>query len=617
MDRTINVRNTSNERTSPFLGLVSLLVCLFSSVSLAQADEWHFSGAERIVAIGDIHGAYDALIETLQAADVIDSKLAWSAGKTHLVSTGDLLDRGPDSRLVMDLFMRLEREADRAGGKVHLVLGNHEVMNLIGDLRYVADEEYASFLDMESPKERESWYWRFRNGRPADSDESRVRSEFDELAPPGFFGHRRAFRHDGYYGEWLLQKPLMVVVNDTAFVHGGVPPYVAEHGLEGINVGLKKDLAEYVATRGLLHDAKVMSPIDRFKQAPRILYETDRVRQLPEKFRKKAQRVIDLTESPLHKPVGPTWYRGTANCSQLVEGDSLDVAFEKIGAKRVVMGHTYTVTRQIQQRMDGRVVEIDTGMLKSTYKGSGNALIIEGDELSVVNQDGGARSTPIDHPLRVGHENMAIDDDGLAEILKSGTVTELADDGAIWKLVHVATDDHWVFAYFRELHGQKDLSPELAAFRLDRVLGLGMIPVTVRREIDGENGILQFVPADGISERERVATGEGSSPPCGLQKQKAAMHVFDVLISNATRTPSTMLYSPEDWLLMLVDHENSFSTGTDRPAHLQNVDLVIGNQWRTALRTLDDKTLRRDLGDVLNEQQLVALGLRRDVLIEN
>ena len=126
-------------RTSPVSGLVPFLVWLLLPLSFAQADEWHFSGVERIVAVSDIHGAYGALVETLQEADVVDKRLAWSGGKTHLVITGDLLDRGPDSRRVMDLVMRLEIEAPRAGGRVHQLLGNHEVMNLIGDLRYVAD----------------------------------------------------------------------------------------------------------------------------------------------------------------------------------------------------------------------------------------------------------------------------------------------------------------------------------------------------------------------------------------------------------------------------------------------------------------------------------------------
>jgi len=602
-------------RTGLCLALIAPLLLL--SVPPVLADKWHFSAPDRIVAIGDVHGAYDALIETLQVAGIIDDDLAWSGGKTHLVSTGDLLDRGADSRLVMDLIMRLEREASRAGGKVHLVLGNHEVMNLVGDLRYVADEEYASFLDMESAKERESWYQHFRKSKPADSDESMLRAEFNKAAPPGFFGHRRAFRPDGHYGKWLLKKPLMVVVNDTVFVHGGVPPYVAEHGLKGINVTLKEDLIDYVKTRAILQDAAVMSPIYPFKKTPQIMWERNQAGQLAEEDKDNAQRVIDLTHSPLHKPVGPTWYRGTASCSGLIEGDALDAAFSRIDANRVVMGHTYTVTRLIQQRMGGRTVEIDTGMLNSTYGGSGHALIIEDDVLSVVNQDGRTELSPIDHPVRVGHEDMALDDDGLEEILRNGVVTQLAADGAAWQLVHVATDEHWVFAYFRELPEDHESLPEVAAYRLDRLLQLGMIPVTVRREIEGVQGTLQFVPADAITERERVATGQGDGAPCGLGKQQDAMHVFDALINNGVRSPSTMLFSPEEWLLMLVDHEHSFGTGIDRPEHLRDVDLAIGNQWREALRKLDDDTLQDNLGNVLDQQQLVALGKRRDILIND
>ncbi len=64
----------------------------------------------------------------------------------------------------------------QAGGRVHLLLGNHEVMNLIGDLRYVAVEEYAAFQDFESPERRERWYQQFRVGRPADADEASLRS---------------------------------------------------------------------------------------------------------------------------------------------------------------------------------------------------------------------------------------------------------------------------------------------------------------------------------------------------------------------------------------------------------------------------------------------------------
>jgi hypothetical protein len=586
-------------------------------LSWAQADEWHFSDVDRIVAVSDIHGAYGALVATLQNANVIGDSLVWSGGKTHLVIAGDLLDRGPESRRVMDLIIRLEHEAPLAGGQVHQLLGNHEVMNLIGDLRYVSDEEYAAFLDIESVEERERWYHRFRRSKPVDSDEAAVRWEFDEKAPPGYFGHRRAFRHDGIYGKWLLKKPLMIVINDTLFVHGGVPPFVAEQGLSGVNVALKKELLEFVMTSATLIDAGVMSPIDRFKETPAILIGKMNRGRIADGLMGAAQNILDLSESPLHGPAGPTWYRGTATCNRLIEGDALNIALSKVGAKRVVMGHTTTITRQVQQRMNGRIVEIDTGMLKANYHGSGNALIIEAGELTVVNEDGKTGFLPIAHPMRVGHESMAIDDEALANLLAHGNVVELNTDGVARRLVRVSSDEITVYAYFSELPREAGFVPELAAYRFDRMLRLGMVPVTVRREIGGQPGTLQFVPAETMTERERVADEEGGRAPCSLERQMGAMYVFDALIHNPARTPSSMLYSRDDWLLMLVDHENSFSPEKGRPAYLREIELAMGDQWRMTLLELDNKVLRAKLGDVLDEHRLAALSDRRDALVKD
>jgi hypothetical protein len=265
--------------------------------------------------------------------------------------------------------------------------------------------------------------------------------------------------------------------------------------------------------------------------------------------------------------------------------------------------------------MNGRIVEIDTGMLKKSYKGSGNALIIENGNVSVVNQDGRSDLLPIDHPLRVGHQLIAISDDELADILATGEVVATNADGVTRQLLQVTNGEMTVSAYFNELAQGENFVPELAAFRLDRTLGLGMVPVTVRREVDGRPGTLQFVPAQIMTEHERVATREGRSPACPREIQLAAMHVFDTLIGNFARTSSSMLYVPDDWNLMLVDHENSFGIGVDLPAFSQHVDLKIGNQWQMALLELDDQLLRELLEDALDESRLAALAERRDVLV--
>jgi hypothetical protein len=255
-------------------------------------------------------------------------------------------------------------------------------------------------------------------------------------------------------------------------------------------------------------------------------------------------------------------------------------------------------------------------MLKSTYKGSGNALVIEGDALSVVNEDGRNDLSPIDHPLRVGHESLAISDAEMADILANGTIADPNGGGATWKIVTVTKGEHTVSAYFRELQGAEEGDiPELAAYRLDRLLGLDMIPATVRRVIGDRKGIMQFIPEDAITELHRVASGRGKEMYCSREKQVAVMHVFDALINNQGRTPLSMLYSPDDWLLILIGHDTSFSTEVERPEYLRDIELTVGDQWRAALAKLDDDTLRTALGGVLDDARLAALARRRDALI--
>ena len=95
------------------------------------------------------------MVATLRNAGVIDDERMWSGGASHLVIVGDILDRGSDSRDAMDLLMQLEGQAEAAGGKVHVLIGNHEAMNLVGDLRYVSRDEFAAFIEEESAAERE------------------------------------------------------------------------------------------------------------------------------------------------------------------------------------------------------------------------------------------------------------------------------------------------------------------------------------------------------------------------------------------------------------------------------------------------------------------------------
>jgi hypothetical protein len=166
---------------------VLLLPLLIFLAALAHADsDWQWSGVSRVVAVSDIHGAHSGLVQILRKTSVIGDEHHWTGGDTHLVIAGDILDRGPDSRASMDLLMALEAEAPRAGGQVHVLLGNHEVMNLVGDLRYVATAEYPAFVEDESPEMRQAEFESWLKRQNPDSLPEDQHGQFDDQFPQGF-----------------------------------------------------------------------------------------------------------------------------------------------------------------------------------------------------------------------------------------------------------------------------------------------------------------------------------------------------------------------------------------------------------------------------------------------
>jgi hypothetical protein len=197
--------------------LLCLVLCPVLLAAAPRAEPYSFQGVERIVAVGDVHGDVEALRDVLELAGLIDAKGHWTGGKAHLVQTGDIPDRGDQTREAYELLMRLEAEARKAGGRVHALLGNHEVMNMVGDLRYVTPGELASFADQSPVPDGPG-------------------------VPRGARGHKAAHAPEGRYGRWLRTHAAVVCINDTLFLHGGLAPDLPETTLEGLNRWVKQDL---------------------------------------------------------------------------------------------------------------------------------------------------------------------------------------------------------------------------------------------------------------------------------------------------------------------------------------------------------------------------------------
>ncbi len=592
----------------------------FGFVSPAAAvDDWHFEGVERIVAVADIHGAHEAFVDVLRKSTVIDEAGNWSGGSSHLVVVGDVLDRGRDSRAALDLIRKLEGEAALAGGAVHLVLGNHELMNLTGDLRYVAEGEFAAFADDESADRRDDAFMRLNARREALGEPPVDRSFFDEEYPRGFFAHRDAFAADGEYGAWLIEQPLLLVIDDTAFVHGGLSSAIAEIGAAGVNAGISEQVSGYVDALGYLVDAGVLHEADNFYDQPGLLEAyAEQVAagraSWPADSRSRSAELEELNLAFVFASDSPLWYRGTVGCSAPVERDRLQGALATVGASRVVIGHTPTASSRIESRLDDRVLRIDTGMLSDYYGGQAAALIIEGDSLGAV-YESAADAGPLDgSPRRVGSQSDGRTAAELEELLRTAdivSISERADGNSLD--VRIANGAETIDAVFFPAR-RDDFLPEVASYRLDRLLELDIVPVTVIREIDGNLGSLQLLPGSVVSETNRAGGGAGAW--CPLRDQFQAMYVFDALILNEGRNYDRMLYDTGNYQLISVGHDSAWGTGRGRPAYLRDVELAVGPAWREALETLNEDLVASVLDDVVDRRRQRALLRRRDEILD-
>jgi len=172
-------------------------------------DEIRAPKAAPLFVVADTHGEYEILVSMLQKHGVVDQKLAWKFGRGRLVLLGDVFDRGPNQTEILWLVYQLEAEARRAGGGVHLVLGNHETMVLMGDLRYL-NPRYV---------------------------------QTTSLLGVGSYSH--LFDSTSVLGQWLRTLPAVLRINDLLFLHAGLSPALVDSGmsLADINAGVRLALA--------------------------------------------------------------------------------------------------------------------------------------------------------------------------------------------------------------------------------------------------------------------------------------------------------------------------------------------------------------------------------------
>ena len=315
-------------------------VAIAGGCASAQAEET----AQRIIAVGDLHGDYEAYETILRAAGLIDGRNRWTGGETILVQTGDVADRGPDTRKIIEHLQKLQKRAAKKGGAVIALVGNHEAMNMTRDLRYVHPGEYEAFRDRNSKARREALFEANREALeafylerdPTMSSEA-IREAWFADWPLGKINHQRAWAPSGEIGAWVSGNPAVVKVGATLFVHGGLSAEYSALSIDEINARVAEALT-----------AQDASP-----------------------------------ESIIADPLGPLWYRGLVRRPK-PEPDAIDagdetpaapepaleerpspeeeivIVLDAYNAARIVVGHTPNL-EGIRALLGGRVIQVDTG----------------------------------------------------------------------------------------------------------------------------------------------------------------------------------------------------------------------------------------------------------------
>jgi hypothetical protein len=392
----------------------ALMACLGIGLALSLATA-AAAAAPRMVAVGDVHGDLAAFKKILQEAGVVDATGAWVGGETVLVQVGDLIDRGPSMRGTLDFVIGLERAAPERGGRVVAILGNHEVMNITGDLRYVAPANYAEFADARSEKRlADAWRQvrdlRKRRARKLGQSEPPSGREAQEAwlqaHPPGFLEHREAFGPGGTYGRWLRSRPALFRASGTAFLHGGISPALAGTSLEEIDRRVHEDLVTFDADQARFVAEGLILPFFDLQEQIRAVREELVALTAAETAARAAaeqdgktyttsaadaerraiyERFLDWGSWTINSPDGPLWFRGFGQWSDAEGEFEMPRLLSAAGVERFVVGHTVQEDGRIRVRFGGAVFVIDTGLNVSyAPRGRPSALEIADGTVSAI-----------------------------------------------------------------------------------------------------------------------------------------------------------------------------------------------------------------------------------------
>ncbi len=377
--------------------VLGCLLAAGSPATLLPAND--AAGVERIVVVGDVHGDFDRLRALLRRAALLDDHDRWVGSGSVLVQTGDFMDRGAQVRRTMDLLMRLQAEARAAGGQAVVLLGNHEMMNLMGDFRYVHPDVYQSFSDGRSAIRRRKAFESYlktvqRQAREAGKEgpvAADLESVWYEERPLGYVEYVEALGPKGQYGKWLRSLPAVVRIDGILAVHGGIHPSISRLGVDEINRRIEKERRLLDSARRHLLARRLIDSFFSLAETLEAARQVVKKAELSnggaqgigawldpreEEFLRVAKALAEVSQWLSVHPDGPLWFRGYATWSEDEGLAHVTRLLKELEVSRIVVGHTIASKDRILSRFDGRIYLVDT-LVPS-------ALVVENGEVSVL-----------------------------------------------------------------------------------------------------------------------------------------------------------------------------------------------------------------------------------------
>lgn len=354
--------------------LLSISIFLFlcsSSANVLYAQDYSrikiqcvWTDVDRIVVVGDLHGAYDNFVKILKKTGIVDDQLQWIGGKTHLVQMGDILDRGDRAKDIFDLLIRLEESAKNAGGFVHVLIGNHEEMNLADTAfdkdEYITVKQFVSFVSDKYIKKNRKTFSRLESSKSGGSLPSELgfTQYLSQVIEKGknykkHVGRRSYYRNlNGTYGRWILNHNVVVKINDIIFVHAGISETYSEMKLGNINRIYRLEL-------------------DAVRTA--VMYD-----RMPS---------IAVYEMKFYNnPNGPLWCRDFTRNKPEDYMDDVERILNKLDANHMIIGHSplFVFGAEEMKLYGGKIWAVDTGISDFYLRRGGfvGALIYENGKLS-------------------------------------------------------------------------------------------------------------------------------------------------------------------------------------------------------------------------------------------